>query len=83
MMNIDEEIILRKLSEIFKDIFLMDVIELHGGIGQKDIPGWDSFNHINLVMAVEVEFGIKISIQKIQELKTVENFVQEIRAHFT
>ena len=78
-MNLDEQEILNSLSEIFNDVFFLDEIVLEVTLSQKDIPGWDSFNHINLVMAVEEKFGIKINIQKMQELKSVEDFLNEIR----
>lgn len=78
-MNLDEQEILNSLSEIFNDVFFLDEIVLEITLSQKDIPGWDSFNHINLVMAVEEKFGIKINIQKMQELKSVEDFLNEIR----
>ena len=78
-MNLDEKEILNSLSEIFNDVFFLDEIVLEVTLSQKDIPGWDSFNHINLVMAVEEKFGIKINIQKMQELKSVEDFLNEIR----
>jgi len=75
--------ILNKLSEIFSEIFIMDDVVLQAATSQKDITGWDSFNHINLVMAVEQGFRIKISIQKMQELKSVEDFICEINRQLT
>jgi acyl carrier protein len=78
-MNLDEQEILNSLSEIFNDIFFMDETVLEVTLSQKDITGWDSFNHINLVMAVEEKFRIKINIQKMQELKSVKDFIIEIR----
>jgi acyl carrier protein len=41
-----------------------------------DIDGWDSFNHINIVLAVEARFRIKIHTAEVEELKNVGEFVE-------
>ena len=38
---------------------------------QRDIDGWDSLEHINLMAAVESEFGIKFSMGQIVTMKNV------------
>jgi acyl carrier protein len=35
------------------------------------VPSWDSLNHLNLVMAVESEFGIALSPQDALDMRTV------------
>jgi acyl carrier protein len=35
------------------------------------IPGWDSLNHLNLVMALESEFGISLSVDDTLEMADV------------
>ena len=35
------------------------------------IPSWDSLNHLNLVMAVESEFGISLSPQDVVDMRNV------------
>ena len=33
---------------------------------REDIPGWDSFNYINFIVAVEAQFGVKFKIADIE-----------------
>jgi acyl carrier protein len=40
------------------------------------VEGWDSFNHINIVVAVEAHFGIKIHTAEIEELRNVGELVE-------
>jgi acyl carrier protein len=43
-----------------------------------EIPAWDSFNHINLIVATEARFGIKFNTAEIASLRKVVHFVQVI-----
>jgi acyl carrier protein len=41
----------------------------------EDIEGWDSFNHVNIVVATEQAFGIRFSTPEIEKLKNVRELV--------
>ena len=41
------------LGEIFRDVFLSDDIQLRPELSAKDVPGWDSFKQIDIILAVE------------------------------
>jgi acyl carrier protein len=43
-----------------------------------DIAEWDSFNHINLIVATEAKFGIKFQTTEIESLRNVGHFVELI-----
>lgn len=63
--------IYEKLTEVFKDVFDDDSIELEDGTTADDIEDWDSLSHIMLLSAVEDEFAIKFDMKAIQGLKDV------------
>jgi acyl carrier protein len=74
----DQDIYTR-LTEIFRDIFDDDTIVLNPEATAKDIEDWDSFNHINLIVATEAKFGIKFKTAEIESLKNVGHFVTIIQ----
>jgi acyl carrier protein len=39
------------------------------------VEGWDSFNHINIIVGAEMEFGVKFNASELEELKNVGDFV--------
>ena len=39
------------------------------------VDGWDSFNHINIVVALEQHFGVKFKIAEIESLRNVGELV--------
>lgn len=71
----DREEIFRKLNTIFKDILELDEVELGDNTTADDIDEWDSLSHIQLIVAVEKEFGIKFSSFEIKSLTDVGDFV--------
>jgi acyl carrier protein len=70
--------ILERLTAIFRDILDDDNIELTPETTAADIKDWDSANHINIVVSVEMRFGIKISNAQVEQLKNVGDFVELI-----
>jgi acyl carrier protein len=72
--------ILQKLTEIFRDVFDQPSIVLAATSTAEDVPGWDSVNHITLVVESETAFGVKFRTTEIEELKNVGDLVQLIKA---
>ena len=64
---------LDKLSGIFKILFNRPDLELTDNLSAKDIPGWDSFNHVNLIINIEEEFGIKFTNDEVGGMQNVGN----------
>ncbi len=73
------EEILAQLTGIFRQIFDDNSIVLTPETTAADIAEWDSFNHINIIVAVEESFGIKFQTAETEELKNVGHFVELIQ----
>lgn len=67
-----------RLAEVFREVFDDDTITLCDTTTADDIEDWDSFEHINLVVAVEEEFGFKIPMGKTVTMKNVGEMVDII-----
>ncbi len=67
-----------RLTEVFRDVFDDEDIELTDETTADDIEDWDSFEHINLVVAVEEEFSFKIPMGKVVTMKNVGEMVDII-----
>ena len=70
--------ILTALTRILHDLLLDDSIVLTMETRREDIPNWDSFNYINFIVAVEIEFGVKFKIADIESFANVGTIVTEI-----
>ena len=60
-----------QLTIIFHDLFDDDTIVLTPELTAADVPEWDSFNHINLIVAVEQRFKIKFQTAELEQLNAV------------
>ena len=58
-----------KLEKLLKETFEIDKISLN--FSMDDIPEWDSFNHIELIIAIEKEFKIKLEYTDTTEMVSI------------
>lgn len=65
------EEVFAKLNEVFRDVFDDEDITVTETTTAEDIEDWDSLEHINLMAAVEQEFGIKFTMGQIVTMKNV------------
>ena len=66
------------LNDIFRDVFDDPSLAVTSQMSAKDVPEWDSFNHINIIVAAEQRFGVKFRTAEIDTLRTVGEFADLI-----
>lgn len=67
--------LLDQLTNILRDIFLDDSIQLTSATTANDIEGWDSFAHLNVIMAIENTFNIAISDDEVPSLRNIGDMI--------
>lgn len=72
--------IFEKLNEVFRDVFDDEAIVVTDATTSADIEGWDSLEHINLIVAVEKCFGVKFNMGETNSMKNVGEMVDKISA---
>ena len=72
------EEVFERLNGVFREVFDDDSIVVKDETTADDIEDWDSFEHINLVVAVEEEFSFKIPMGKAVTMKNVGEMVDII-----
>ena len=56
-------------------VFGAERSQIGGATSYKSIPGWDSVNHLRLVMEVERAFGVRYPLERIPSLTTLDDFL--------
>jgi acyl carrier protein len=59
------------LNDVFRQVLEDDSIELTPETTADDVDGWDSMNHIFIVVELEKRFGVKFQAAEMEELKNV------------
>ncbi len=72
-----EEEILEDFTRILRGILFADDIQLAMTTTRDDVDGWDSFNYVNFIVAVEIEYGIKFSVSDVESFENVGDIVAE------
>ena len=60
-----------RLTTVFQSVFGDEMLSLSRVTTARDVEGWDSLMHINLIVAVEREFKIRFTTREIAGLKDV------------
>lgn len=69
------EAIYTKLAPVFCEVFDNDAIMLRPEMSAGDVAGWDSVNHIRLIVSIEAEFGVRFTIEEMAIVSNVGDFV--------
>ncbi len=71
------------LNEIFRQVLDDDTIALTPSMTAEDVEGWDSMNHIFIVVEIEKRFSVKFQAAEMEELKNVGELASLLRAKLT
>jgi len=78
------ERLVERLQDLMRDTFGDPDLLLQDSLSAEDVPGWDSLAHINLIIAIEQDLGVRFSTAEISRLKdsgqTVGDLVRLVRA---
>lgn len=74
------EEIKEKLTEIFREVFDNPSIVITSETTADDIDEWDSMNHINLILMVELKFNIEFTQPEIMRFNNVGDLMKTIHS---
>ncbi len=74
----DKADIIKRLNEVFQDVFDDEDIVVDEQTTADDIEDWDSIEHINLISAVESEFKIRFTMGEVSGMKDVGEMISII-----
>ena len=72
--------ILQICAEILGDLLGEDGLTLTMNTQRTEVPGWDSFNYVNFIVAVEMRFGVKFKVAEVESFENVGAIVRRLQA---
>ena len=77
------EDILKRVNEIFWDVFDDDTIVVEEQTTAADVEDWDSLSHITLVSEIEEAFGMKFEMKEVLGMKNVGEMLDILQERAT
>jgi acyl carrier protein len=74
----NEEILIT-FTRILRDLLGDEFIALTRETKREDVAGWDSFNYVNFIAAVEMELGIKFRVADVESFENVGAIVAQTK----
>jgi acyl carrier protein len=74
----DSTQIKEKLSLIFEDVFNAPGLQVKDEMTADNVEGWDSLSHIDMILAVEKAFKIKLTTAEVRNLANAGDLVKVI-----
>jgi len=71
--------IYKKLTDVFREVFDNPEITLTPETTADDIEEWDSLTHVNLIMMVELRFGIEFTQKEVMRFQNVGDLAECVR----
>jgi len=63
--------VLTRLYEVFREVFDDDDLTIGPHTTAADVEGWDSLQHVTLILSIERAFGIKFTSKQVAKLENV------------
>ena len=66
-----------KILEIMKSVFQMEDIDKT--CSQQNCEKWDSMNHLNMIVELEMEFGVSFEPEEIAKMRSFDDVVRIVK----
>lgn len=70
--------ILAQLQPLFREVLDQPQLNITRQSQASSVEGWDSLAHMNLLVAIEQEFGVSFTLAELEEMKSVGDMVDMI-----
>lgn len=72
---------MEKLTDILMSVFKIQATEANNNLGMDEVSSWDSLTHMDLIVALENEFEIRLSGDDIADMLTFDAIRKIVNEH--
>jgi acyl carrier protein len=69
----------RQIVQVIADVLNLPLAQVTPELSPQDAEGWDSVQHLNLVLAIEQAFGIQLAPEEIEQMQSVGAIFKIVR----
>ena len=74
------EMVRPEIKGLFANVFKYEG-DITPATSRRDVPKWDSLQHVALVAAIEEQFGITLSMDEMVEIRSVKDICNILDRH--
>jgi acyl carrier protein len=78
MAQLSDEELLQQIDDIFHE-FNETAPPVTMNFSRENDPAWDSVTHLNLMMGLEMKFGIKFNVVEMEAVQNMHDLIAVIR----
>lgn len=67
--------LLEEFTAILRELLMDDQLRLEMETRREDVAGWDSFQYVNFIVAVEMKLNIKFRVADVESFENVGDIV--------
>lgn len=75
----DDETIMAGLTDVARDVFMDDTLELKRTDWADDIVGWSSITLVELIIGAQERFGVTLTAQETDDLKSIGDLADVVQ----
>jgi acyl carrier protein len=73
--------ILERVQSIASNVLGLPDLQLSEEMTARDVPGWDSLTHVQIIIGVEQAFGIRMTSTEVAQLENAGSLVDVVQQH--
>ncbi|MBQ7635099.1 MAG: acyl carrier protein [Bacteroidaceae bacterium] len=71
--------IYNRLTAVFRDVFDDETLTINPATNADEVEEWDSLSHVQLIVAVEQEFGVRFTSREILKWRNVGEMAEALQ----
>ena len=71
--------ILERIEQILREVLGDPALRVNSGTRREDVAGWDSFAHVQVILAIEEAFQAHFRTEEVTSFETVGDFVAAVQ----
>ena len=72
-----------RVQSVFRDVFDDPTLQLSEELSVANFPDWDSVATVLVVLATELEFGVRFTTEEVVVIRSVADILRLLEAHTT
>jgi len=68
-----------KLKQVFKELFKIEPGDFSEDLDVNSVAGWDSMNHLNLIISLEESFNVSFSTDEVIQMTSVKSIIEILK----